>query len=534
MPKNEKLTIDREFESLLPPLSKSEVAQLEESLLALGRARDPIVTWIDYERNAQAVIVDGHNRYRICRRHSLPFEVDVETLAHCETREEVKQWMLDNQLGRRNLSPDAQILVWLRAGVRPKWAAVGQVADAEKVLEHPDLADRVIADHTLTLRQAVKELTPKSPRRRKPATSTATPTPAEPAELIKLAKANEALKYERQKTKKLTEALTQARESHDQLSALLAVEPPPIKPREKQRGVREATALALLSDLHVETLVRPSDTPYGNVFTLDIADLRLHRFFEALEWNVMHLGSAFKIRDLVLWLGGDMLTNHLHPENVETQQLGPGSTLEWLTARIIAGIELLLRSTCSFERILIPCSVGNHGRTTKLMRSTTATEHSLEWNMYAAISHHFRDEPRITIYNDKSAHQYLTIYNWDFHFHHGHEVNYQGGVGGIMIPMRKATDGWDKARRCHYHCFGHFHQLLVHRNIMVNGSLIGFDGYAHSKKFEPEPPQQAFTLIDSKRGRCVFTPIWVGDPSQEKKLWRRVQKIYEPNVRPTW
>ncbi len=37
------------------------------------------------------------------------------------------------------------------------------------------------------------------------------------------------------------------------------------------------------------------------------------------------------------------------------------------------------------------------------------------------------------------------------HFHHGDEVKYQGGIGGIAVPLLKAVAGWDAVKRCDYH-----------------------------------------------------------------------------------
>ena len=88
--------IDREFKGLIPPLSAEEYAQLEENIVSARRCRDAIVTW-------EGLIIDGHNRFEICIRHGIEFEVVNMPL---ESREAAKLWILSNQLCRRNL-PDA-------------------------------------------------------------------------------------------------------------------------------------------------------------------------------------------------------------------------------------------------------------------------------------------------------------------------------------------------------------------------------------------------------------------------------------------
>ena len=86
------------FKALIPPLSSTEYGQLEQSILAHG-CRDPIVLWRDK-------IIDGHNRYEICTKHGIPYET---VKLRFPSRDAAKLWMLENQLGRRNLTDAMRI-----------------------------------------------------------------------------------------------------------------------------------------------------------------------------------------------------------------------------------------------------------------------------------------------------------------------------------------------------------------------------------------------------------------------------------------
>ncbi len=91
--KNRRLKIDKGFRDLIQPLTKSEFRQLEESILQDG-CREAILLWRGY-------IIDGHNRYAICRKHKIPFHThDVDF----NSREEIIQWICKNQLDRKNIS----------------------------------------------------------------------------------------------------------------------------------------------------------------------------------------------------------------------------------------------------------------------------------------------------------------------------------------------------------------------------------------------------------------------------------------------
>lgn len=284
---------------------------------------------------------------------------------------------------------------------------------------------------------------------------------------------------------------------------------PTIKPREFKSGLREATAVALLSDLHVEERVLKGDTPTGNEYSLDIAARRLERFFAGLDWLIKKERGGAKIRNLLLWWGGDMMSGHIHEENLETSAAPPIKTLLWLYPHLVGGLEFLKAKTD--VDIDLVCSYGNHGRDTKKCNYATGAHHSYEWGMYQIAAEHYRNDPRVKVYADPTEHQYAKVYGFDLHFHHGNRINYGGGVGGITIPINKAVAQWDRVRRCDYHNFGHFHQYIDTGNVVVNGSLIGFNSYAMGIKASPEPPQQAFYLIDSKRGKTAKSPIWVGE-----------------------
>jgi len=86
------ITIDKEFESLIPPLSSEEFAQLEENCVKEG-IRDALITW-------NGILVDGHNRFKIAAKHSLHW---TEKKMDFADRDEAMLWIIDNQFGKRNL-----------------------------------------------------------------------------------------------------------------------------------------------------------------------------------------------------------------------------------------------------------------------------------------------------------------------------------------------------------------------------------------------------------------------------------------------
>ena len=91
------IEIDPEFKGLIPPLSSDEYALLEANIIERG-CRDALVLW-------GSILIDGHNRFEICQKHRISFEVRQEEFA---SRDDVLLWIIENQLGRRNLTKFAR------------------------------------------------------------------------------------------------------------------------------------------------------------------------------------------------------------------------------------------------------------------------------------------------------------------------------------------------------------------------------------------------------------------------------------------
>lgn len=92
------IRIDKEFESLIPPLSDDEFRQLEENCVKEG-IRDALVVW--KVPNGDQILVDGHNRWKISAKHGgIPFQIKEMKF---DLREDAKAWIIRNQIGRRNI-----------------------------------------------------------------------------------------------------------------------------------------------------------------------------------------------------------------------------------------------------------------------------------------------------------------------------------------------------------------------------------------------------------------------------------------------
>ena len=88
------LAINETLEHVMPPLQEMKLNLLTKSILSDG-CREPLLVW-------NGMVVDGHNRYRICREHHIPFYIIEIDFAN---QGEAIAWIIKNQIGRRNLTP---------------------------------------------------------------------------------------------------------------------------------------------------------------------------------------------------------------------------------------------------------------------------------------------------------------------------------------------------------------------------------------------------------------------------------------------
>ena len=140
------MKIKEEFKNLIPALSVEEFKQLEENCLAEG-IRDAIITWHGY-------IIDGHNRYEIATRNELQYESIEKSF---DSEDDVKEWMIHNQFGRRNLSNFQRSVLVLelesvfsaRAKEKQKEAggAVRQISDKAVIDTKKELAKLANVSH---------------------------------------------------------------------------------------------------------------------------------------------------------------------------------------------------------------------------------------------------------------------------------------------------------------------------------------------------------------------------------------------------
>lgn len=270
----------------------------------------------------------------------------------------------------------------------------------------------------------------------------------------------------------------------------------------------EACALVMASDWHVGELVDPRTINHLNEYNPDIAASRIRNFFKNTLKLIEKERQDVVLDKLLLWLGGDLMTGYIHDELMESNTMSPVQESVFIRDHVEAGIRFLEKEG-GFQTIKVVCNHGNHGRTTLKRRVQTGANNSFEHMIYGNLARIFHDHDTVDFLIADGYFNYIQVFDKLIRAHHGDNIGYGGGIGGVTIPLMKFIQRSNQQQHASLDIIGHYHQLTHHRHFIINGSLIGFNAYAQSIGASPERPQQAFQLIDSKRGFTVSAPILV-------------------------
>ena len=264
----------------------------------------------------------------------------------------------------------------------------------------------------------------------------------------------------------------------------------------RKRVKHAATAILMLSDVHAEERVLPETVNGENDYSLDVCQLRLaeleERFLDCLE----HERHQADIRRVVIWLGGDFITGHIHPDCVEVAQLSPMNATRWVAERLRGMIDRVAKHA---DSVVVCTNAGNHGRSTEKNRIATELDHSWEQLMYFSLA---REERNANVsWQIAEGHLgYVDLDGFLLRTTHGHSIRFAGGVYGLALPASKAIARWDAGRKANLTIFGHYHSWgwLRGARYVANGSVIGHSPYAE-RVASPERPCQGMAIIDHGR-----------------------------------
>ena len=284
----------------------------------------------------------------------------------------------------------------------------------------------------------------------------------------------------------------------DSLVSLQGVKAAPLTKsvKGKKRTKHQATAVLMLSDVHCEERVLPETVNGENDYSLDVCQLRLAELEERFLDCLQHERNQADIDRVLVWLGGDFITGHIHPDCAEVAQLSPMNATRWISERLRGLID---RIAANVGSVIVCTNAGNHGRSTEKNRIATELDHSWEQLMYFTLAREERNK-NVQWQIAEGHLGYVDLDGFLVRTTHGHSIRFAGGVYGLALPASKAIARWDAGRKADLTIFGHYHSWgwLRGARYVANGSVIGHSPYAE-RVASPERPCQGMAIIDGGR-----------------------------------
>lgn len=284
---------------------------------------------------------------------------------------------------------------------------------------------------------------------------------------------------------------------------------PTWKAKAPKPGKHHGTVCVLLSDLHLDEVVSPEAIRGVNAFDRRIAEMRLAHVFERAAQLPGDFASGISFDGCVCLLGGDILTGDIHDELKETNESTPFESIVHWVPRLAAGIRLLAEV---YGKVHVPCVDGNHDRNGKQYRYKRRPQSAYSWVLYHWLAEQFAGDNRVTFDVSSGTEILVPVYDTSFLLRHGD--GWKGGNGqvGPIGPVRAANLRLMRREmavgRSHdWLVVGHYHTYFTGLNIIMNGSLKGYDEYAHDHVFDFELPQQALWIVTPEHGVTMNMPI---------------------------
>lgn len=307
--------------------------------------------------------------------------------------------------------------------------------------------------------------------------------------------------------KRYADALAQIDRERERADAVLSLQgSKPVRPKfaaKKSAKQHDATMVLMLSDVHCEERVTPETVNGENDYSLDVCERRMAELLERFFLMLDHERHLTKIRRVLVWLGGDFITGHIHPDCAEVAQLSPQNATLWIQQRLRGMVDAIAERV---ESVIVATNAGNHGRSNRDPKQRIATEldHSWEQYMYQVL-HREEANANVTWQIGTGHLNYVDLDGFTVRTCHGHNIRYAGGVYGLALPASKAIAAWDAHRRADLTIFGHYHTWgwLRGGRYVSNGSVIGHSPYAVAIKASPERPCQGCVVIDHGRNEVT-------------------------------
>jgi hypothetical protein len=294
---------------------------------------------------------------------------------------------------------------------------------------------------------------------------------------------------------------------------------PPVWTVPKKKGGKHAATLVLgIGDQHWGEVVNPDRIEGVNAYNVEIAGMRMKRAFERTVVLARDYMTGLEFDGVQVLSTGDCISGLIHEELKESNEQSVTESVLGVSEALSAGIALLAEE---FGKVNVAGVVGNHSRLSR-NNPTKNPQECLDWLVLQMVARDFDSDDRVTISAPPALGMRVQVYDTVYYLTHGTQFRGGSGIAGALSPLMLGVHRAGARARASGRPFtsmviGHFHQAIWYpsRGLIVCGTLKGFDEYAASREFTPEPPQANLWVVTPERGATSYAPVFAADREAE-------------------
>ena len=320
------------------------------------------------------------------------------------------------------------------------------------------------------------------------------------------------------------------------------------KPKGKVRAASAQSMIAPLADTHIGDNVEADEMVGLNSYNIDIFNKRLYGWATQVLTLAELRRNSVEIDELVIPMLGDMISGDIHMELALTNN-------DHNMGQMIRGANLIAQALMflapHFDKVRVPCVVGNHGRMT---RKPPMKNKYMDWDymLYQWVSVFCRNQKNIEFHIPKSFMTSVEVKNRNILVSHGDFVNGAGSGTAIskgilnmrnILQFRKGLqDEIGKLRNEEIGLpeyfdsvlIGHFHRIdeidIGTGAIHICGCMKGGDEFAMQRVQAINKPRQLALYYHPKYGEIGKDIIYLNRFDDSSQTFNDVlPEVWAPN-----
>ena len=283
-----------------------------------------------------------------------------------------------------------------------------------------------------------------------------------------------------------------------------------------KRDTKTSVPVMLISDEQVGERVIAEEIEGVNYYDHEVYvkrhDLCAKKLVEISE---VHMG--LKRPNAIVGFLGDSISGEIHAELAETNSLQsvPSAALVVETRR--NAIDFWLKH---FENLLVIVLPGNHGRTTPKPRFKRYARMNYELLIGWWLKSLYQNNPRVKVVVPESGDYHMMMWGRGMFFTHGDRMGAMSGKGagmgfaGPVLPIVRGSKNIREqqasfGRRIDYIHIGHWHERGEAGGTFFNGTMAGYNEYAHGLRYRAAPAEQWLYFMNQEYGPTARWPIFL-------------------------